>query len=253
MTMTVGTGPFGHKPGGEFNIDVPKRGVEYLEPFPRHIRALLGGDVVVDSRRVMLMHRQHSLPVWCFPPDDVRMDLLGEDAHVVEDGLGEGLTEVRWDAVDKWLEEEDEVISHPRDPYHRIDIRTTRRHVVVALDGETLAESSETVVLFEAALPPRWYFATADVRADLVPHPDLATSCAYKGWATYFDVPVLDRVEPFLAWHYEDPLEGMERVLGRVCFFNERVDVSLDGELQERPRNLWSQTSWAKDHAAVKP
>jgi uncharacterized protein (DUF427 family) len=253
MTITVGTGPFGHKPGGEFNIDVPKRGVEYLEPFPRHVRALLDGEVVVDSLDVKLLHVQHSLPVWCFPTDDVRLDRLGEDAWVYEEGLAEGLAGVRWDAVDRWLEEEDEVIAHPRDPYHRIDLRETSRVVAVALDGETLAESSGALALFEASLPSRWYLPPDDVSAELVDNPDVSTACAYKGWASYHDVRVGDRLEPFLAWCYRDPLEEMGRLQGRICFFNERVDLSLDGTLQERPRNLWSRTEWAKDPAATKP
>jgi len=253
MTITVGTGPFGHKPGGEFNIDVPKRGVEYLEPFPRHVRALLDGEVVVDSLDVKLLHVQHSLPVWCFPTGDVRLDRLGDDAWVYEEGLAEGLAGVRWDAVDRWLEEEDEVIAHPRDPYHRIDLRETSRVVAVALDGETLAESSGALALFEASLPARWYLPRDDVSAELVDNPDLSTACAYKGRASYHDVRVGDRLEPFLAWCYRDPLEEMGRLQGRICFFNERVDLSLDGVLQERPRNQWSRTAWAEDPAAAKP
>lgn len=251
MTITVGTGPFGHKPAGEFNIEVPRRGVQYIEDFPRRVRAILGGETVVDSLSVKLLHEQHSLPVWCFPREDVRLDRLGDGAvRIYEDGLAEGLVGVAWDAVDVWLEEDEEVIAHPRDPYHRIDLRDTSRVVTVALDGETLAESSNAVALFEASLPPRWYVPAEDVRVELVANPEVRTGCAYKGWASYDDVRVGDRLERVLAWHYEDPLEGMERIVGKVCFFNERVDLSLDGELQERPRNLWSRLQWA-DEASV--
>lgn len=249
--MTVGSGPFGHRPGGEFNIDVPRRGVQYLEDFPRRVRALTSGKVVVDSLGVKLLHEQHSLPVWCFPREDVRLDRLSEDgAWIYEDGLAEGLVGVRWDAVDQWLEEDEEVLFHPRDPYHRIELRDTSRLVTVALDGETLAESSNSVALFEASLPTRWYMPVEDVRAELVANPDVRTGCAYKGWASYDDVRVGQRLEPFLAWHYEDPLEGMERIGGGICFFNERVDLSLAGELQERPRTQWSGTGWAKAQSA---
>lgn len=251
MTITVGSGPLGHKPGGEFNIEVPRRGVQYLEDFPRHIRALTSGEVVVDSLGVKLLHEQHSLPVWCFPREDVRLDGLGEDdTWIYEDGLAEGLVGVRWDAVEKWLEEDEEVISHPRDPYHRIDLRATSRLVTVALDGETLAESSSALALFEASLPARWYMPAEDVHAELVANPDVRTGCAYKGWASYHDVHVGERLEPLLAWWYEDPLEGLERIRGRICFFNERVDLSLDGELQERPRNQWMRLGWAKEPSA---
>src|SRR6266849_4575947 len=117
MTMTVGSGPFGHRPGGEFNFEAPREGMQYLEAFPRRVRALAGGEVVVDSLGVKMLHEQHRLPVWCFPREDVRLDLLGEGAWVYEDGLAEGLVGVRWDAAERWLEEEEEVIVHPRDPY----------------------------------------------------------------------------------------------------------------------------------------
>ena len=250
MTLTVGSGPLGHRPGGRFNVEMPRRGIQYLEDFPRHVRALKDGQVVVDSLDVKLLHEQHTLPVWCFPPEDVRLDALGGAARTYDEGLAEGLVTVDWEAVDQWLEEEEEVISHPRDPYHRIDLRATSRLVRVELDGETLAESGGAIALFEASLPPRWYLPTGDVRAELIDNPAVRTGCAYKGWASYHDVRVGNRVEPVLAWHYEDPLEGMERIRGMICFFNERVDLSLDGELQERPRNQWSRTTWAGEESA---
>jgi uncharacterized protein (DUF427 family) len=251
MTMTVGSGPFGHRPAGSFNFDIPAGGIQYLEPFPRRIRAFARGELVVNSVNVRMLYEQHRLPVWCFPPEDVRMEQLeGEAAWVYEDGLAEGLVGIRWDAVDQWLEEDEEVIVHPRDPYHRIELRDTSRHVEVALDGETLAASSEAIVLFEASLPARWYLSADDVSAELIPNPDVRTGCAYKGWASYYDVGVGDRVEQVLAWHYEEPLGGMERIRGRVCFFNERVDLRLDGELQERPRTQWSSSDWAREEWA---
>jgi uncharacterized protein (DUF427 family) len=250
MTLTVGSGPLGHRPGGRFNVEMPRRGIQYLEDFPRHVRALKDGQVVVDSLDVKLLHEQHTLPVWCFPPEDVRLDALGGAARTYDEGLAEGLVTVDWEAVDQWLEEEEEVISHPRDPYHRIDLRATSRLVRVGLDGETLAESASAIALFEASLPPRWYLPPEDVRAELTDNPAVRTGCAYKGWASYHDVRVGDRVEPVLAWHYEDPLEGMERIRGMICFFNERVDLSLDGEPQDRPQNQWSRTRWAEGSSA---
>ncbi len=245
--MTVGSGPFGHRPGGRFNFEAPQRGMQYLEEFPRRIRALAAGEVVVDSVGVKLLHEQHRLPVWCFPSEDVRRDALGGGAWIYEGGLAEGLAGIRWDAVDTWLEEDEEVIVHPRDPYHRLEPRDTSRQVKVALDGETLAASSDALVLFEASLPARWYLSLEDVSAELVPNPDAHTGCAYKGWASYFDVRIGDRVERALAWRYDDPLEGMERIRGRVCFFNERVELTVDGEPQEQPRTRWSTTGWLRD------
>jgi uncharacterized protein (DUF427 family) len=247
MTMTVGTGPFGHRPAGRFNFDVPAEGIQYLEAFPRRIRALNGGEVVVDSVHVQMLYEQHRLPAWCFPSEDVQLGALGEGAWVYEGGLAKGLAGVRWDAVDRWLEEEEEVIVHPRDPYHRLELRDTSRQVEVALAGQTLAGSTAPVALFETSLPVRWYFDADEISAELAENPDARTGCAYKGWASYLDVRVAGRVEPALAWHYDDPLDGMERIRRRICFFNERVDVIVDGELQDKPRSQWSRTDWLQD------
>jgi uncharacterized protein (DUF427 family) len=247
VTLTVGNGPFGHRPAGRFNFEPPGKGVQYLEVFPRRIRALAGGEVVVDSVGVRMLHEQHRLPVWCFPPEDVRRDALGDGAWLYEEGLATGLVGICWDAVDQWLEEEEEVIAHPRDPYHRIELRDTSRGVQVTLDGETLAASSSPLALFEASLPPRWYFDPKDVRVELAPNPNIRTACAYKGWASYFDARLAGRVEPALAWQYEEPLEGMERIRGRVCFFNERVELTVDGVRQEQPRTRWSTTDWVTE------
>jgi uncharacterized protein (DUF427 family) len=242
--MTVGSGPFGHRPAGRFNIDLPARGIQYLEAFPRRIRGFVAGELVVDSVNVSMLHEQHRLPVWCFPPDDVRVDVLGNGAWVHEEGLAAGLVGIRWDAVDRWLEEDEEVIVHPRDPYHRLELRDTSRHVEVALDGEKLAGSVSPLVLFETSLPARWYFAPDETAAQLIPSEHPRTGCAYKGWASYFDVRVAGRVERALAWHYPDPLPGMERIRGRICFFNERVELTVDGERQQQPRTRWSTTDW---------
>jgi uncharacterized protein (DUF427 family) len=245
MTMTVGSGPFGHRPAGRFNFEPPREGMQYIEPFPRRVRALVGDEVVVDSLGVRMLHRQHQLPVWVFPPEDVRTEALDDDdTWVHEDGLAAGLIGIRWDAAERWLEEDEEVIVHPRDPYHRVEVRESSRQVTISLDGETLAESEHPIALFETGLPTRWYLAPDDVRAEISPNRDVLTGCAYKGWASYWDVTVGDRTEPFLAWTYEDPLHEVDRVKGRICFFNERVDLAVDGEVEERPRTAWSGTDW---------
>jgi uncharacterized protein (DUF427 family) len=250
MTLTVGTGPFGHHPGGEFDFD-PPRSVQYLEDSPRRIRGLAGDQVAVDSRRVKMLHESRRLPVWCFPREDVRADLVpGDAAWVYQEGLAKGLVGIRFEALDRWLEEDEEVIVHPRDPYHRIDIRESSRRIVVGLDGETLAESTSALALFEAGLPTRWYMPREDVRPQLAANDELRTGCAYKGFASYYDVEVGERVEPFLAWCYPDPLEGMDRITGRVAFFNERVDLTVDGEPQARPATQWSGSDWVSERLA---
>jgi uncharacterized protein (DUF427 family) len=123
------------------------------------------------------------------------------------------------------------VFVHPRDPYTRIDLLRSDREVRVSLEGELLAESRDAVVLFETGLPPRWYLPLEDVLAELEPS-DTVTRCPYKGTASYYSVKGGERD---LAWYYAEPFAEVGRIAGLVCFFNERVDLWLDGELQDRP------------------
>ena len=234
MSLTVGSGPFGQRPAGRFNFDAPREGVAYLEDSPRWIRARLDREVVVDSRRAKLLHEHARLPVFLFPEDDVRLDLLPEDAVRRRD---EGLVEVDWAAVDEWLEEEEPLIGHARDPYHRIDVRRTSRHVRVSVNGDDVADTRRARVLFETGLPPRWYIPEEDVRMELLRPSDKQTTCAYKGHASYWSVGDEDD----LVWTYREPLTDALEVKDHLAFFNERVDLEVDGELQERPITQWSR------------
>jgi uncharacterized protein (DUF427 family) len=277
MGLMTGTGPFGRQPAGAFNFEPPPPGrAVYLEPTPKRIRVVVGGEVVADSRRAFLLHESGHQPVYYFPPDDVRADVLEpSDRHthcpkkgdasywtirvgeqVVQDGAWyypeilpdapealRGLIAFYWNRMDAWFEEDEEVYGHPRDPYHRIDTRPTSRVIRVLLDGEVLAETTRAVALFESNLPVRWYMPIEDVQASLVPT-DKVTYCPYKGCASYYSVGE----EEDLVWHYEDPLPDALNVRGMVCFFNERVDIELDGEVQERPESPWSHGVKAAAH-----
>ena len=273
MGMMTGNGPFGREPAGRFNFDPPPPGQAlYLEPTPKRIRVDDGGETVADSRRAMLLQESGHQPIYYFPPQDVRADVLepsdrrtrcpkkGEASYytiragesVVEAGAWyypeplagapdiKGLIAFYWNRMDGWLEEDEEVFVHPRDPYHRIDIIRTDRHIRVSLDGQLLAETREAMALFESNLPARWYLPANDIVAELEPT-DTITHCPYKGAATYHAVR-LDSGEAAkdLVWCYSDPLPESVRIKGLHCFFNERVDVELDGELQERPASPWS-------------
>src|SRR5262249_53976088 len=129
---------------------------------------------------------------------------------------------------------------HPRDPYHRIDIVGSRRHVRVEVDGVTLAESRSPMALFETGLPPRWYLPLTDLRLDLMHPSDRITHCPYKGAATYLTAEVNGASYPNLVWIYRSPLAESQKIAGMACFYNEKVDLYLDGELQERPRTPFS-------------
>jgi uncharacterized protein (DUF427 family) len=232
MTLTIGTGPFGQKPAGSFDFDPPES-VTYVEDFPRWMRARLGGETVADSKRTKLLHRSGTLPVILFPEEDVRLDLVPDEA--VRRPGPEGLVELDWNAMDEWLEEDEVAFGHVRDPYHRIDVRPTSRRVRASLHGETLAESTRTVALFETSLPTRWYFPPEDVRTDLLRPSDTRTTCAYKGQASHWST---ERDED-VGWTYEKPEREVAPIEGRIAFYNERVELEVDGERQERPRTPW--------------
>ena len=270
--MMTASGPLGRKPAGSFNFEAPAPGTAlYIEPSPKRVRVEVAGEIVADSRNVTLVSESGLQPVYYFPPEDVRAELLEpSDRHTtcpkkgeasyksirVGDALVEngawyypdpipgaeplaGLIAFYFDRMDRWYEEDEEVFVHPRDPYHRVDVLRTSRHVRVSLNGETLAESRGAVALFETSLPTRWYLPREDVSATLLDS-DKVTRCPYKGEATYHSVQLGDgEVETDLIWVYADPLPGVAKIAGRLCFFNERVDVELDGEPQERPESPW--------------
>jgi len=150
-----------------------------------------------------------------------------------------GYVALDFSGFDQWRDEDEPLVAHPRDPFHRIDVLASSRHLRVELDGALLAESRHPMLLFETALPPRYYLPRDDVRVDLRPS-ERRTWCAYKGQASYWS-PVVDG-HPLgdLAWSYEDPLHEAERVRRLVAFFDERVDVTVDGVRLPRPVTPWS-------------
>jgi len=142
-------------------------------------------------------------------------------------------------AFDAWYEEDELTVAHPRDPFHRIDVLPSSRHVRVELDGHVLAESSRPVLLFETMLPTRYYLPRDDIRAELTPSAT-RTYCAYKGQASYWSATAGDRVVPDLAWTYQQPRHDAAQVRGLIAFFAERLDVTVDGERTDRPITPWS-------------
>jgi uncharacterized protein (DUF427 family) len=280
MSLTMGSAPFGHAPAGEFNFEVPDRAVLWFEKSSRRVRGVLGGETVVDSRRVRLLHESRHLPVWYFPREDVRMDLLepselvtrcphkGEASHfTVRAGDREeadagwaypepideapplaGHVAFHWRAMDTWLEEDEEVHVHPRDPYHRVDVLDTSRHVRVLLDGEVLAETTRAKALFESGLPTRWYIPAADCRDEVLEACDVTTACPYKGEAEYRSARLDGREELAVAWTYRDPLREVAPIAGHWCFFQERegLAVEVDGEAEPSVPTPYRDDAWAR-------
>ena len=177
-----------------------------------------------EGRGADLTAGKHNRPGAGFLPADA--DLAG---YVVLD----------FSAFDAWYEEDELNLAHPRDPFHRVDVLPSSRHVRVELDGHVLAESSRPALLFETMLPTRYYLPRDDIRAELTPS-GTRTYCAYKGQASYWSVAAGDRVVPDIAWAYQQPLHDAAQVRGLVAFFNERLDVIVDGEPSERPITPWS-------------
>jgi uncharacterized protein (DUF427 family) len=142
--------------------------------------------------------------------------------------------------MDAWFEEDDEVYGHPRDPYKRVDVLHSSRHVRVLVAGALVAETRRPSLLFETGLPTRYYVPKADVRMDLLVPTETQTRCPYKGLATYYAVRVAATVVPDVAWCYRHPIPECGKIENLVCFFNERVDLYVDGELPPRPQTRWS-------------
>ena len=150
-----------------------------------------------------------------------------------------GLVVLDFTAFDAWYEEDERNVAHPRDPFHRIDVLPSSRRVRVELDGQVLAESARPMLLFETLLPTRYYLPRADVVAELTASPT-RTWCAYKGQASYFSPVVAGREVPDLAWTYEDPRHDAGPVRDLVAFFDEKIDMIVDGKPQPRPVTPWS-------------
>jgi len=253
---------------GEENLGAGQHRV-HVEPSPRHVRVRFNGEIVADSKRALLLRETGHLPVYYFPPEDVRQDLLEptelhtrcpykREASYWTIRVGDreardamwgyldplpGREDIRgyrafyWNRVDAWYEEDEEIFEHPRDPYHRVDVLHSSRHIRVEIGGRTVAESRRPRVLFETGHPTRYYLPVEDVRMDLLEDSDRQTTCAYKGFASYWHVGDEDDI----AWTYLDPLHDALPVKGMIAFFNERVELEVDGELRERPQTQWSR------------
>ena len=208
--------------------------LDRLVDSPRWIRARRGDETVADSRRTKLLYPEGQvIPRHVFPEEDVRLDLVPDEAITRHEG---GLIEIDFGFPDQWLEEDEELIGHARDPFKRIDSRMTSRHIRVSIGGQTVADTRRAVALFETGLPTRWYIPRDDVSAELIRNATHHTICAYKGHATHWDVAG----EKAIAWSYKLPLNDAVPVRSMIAFYNERADIEVDGELEEPPRTQWS-------------
>jgi len=199
--------------------------IDRIEPTPKWIRGMVGDRTVVDTRSAQLVWENPYYPSWFVPADDVNESSLSISTI---DELPD-YVKVDWASVEKWFEEDVEVFVHPRDPYSRVDALRSSRHVVVRIDGTEVANSSDSVILYETGLPPRYYLPPADVRLDLLTPTETSTGCPYKGTARYWSVNVGDTEHTDVVWGYDDPLPESAPVKGMLCFYNEKVDIEIDG------------------------
>jgi uncharacterized protein (DUF427 family) len=245
------------------------RGSVRIAPAAKRVRAYLGGELVADSVAPILVWEKPSYPTYYFASGDVRAELVptGEVVHSPSRGDAQvydvvtasrkaagaasryhaspveplrDLVRLQWAAMDEWFEEDEPVYVHPRDPYTRVDILGSSRHVVVDVDGVTVADSLRPHILFETGLPPRYYLPQTDLRMELLRPSDTVTRCPYKGTATYWDVMVGETVHKDLVWCYRTPLPESQKIAGLACFYNEHVDLYVDGVKQDRPRTPFS-------------
>jgi uncharacterized protein (DUF427 family) len=220
--------------------DYPKMLVDagHVQPAPRRVRGTKGTAVVFDTTNALYLWEWPNYPQYVIPLADVdQAHLPGLRHRVLHDGPAAGHVRFSWEALDAWFEEDEEVFVHPRNPYTRVDAVRSSRAVRVELDGITLAASSAPVLVFETGLPTRFYLdRTAIDFMHLVPT-DTVTACPYKGrTSAYWSVRTPAGTYDDLAWSYDFPTRALSPIAGLVAFYNERVDLVVDGERLERPR-----------------
>jgi uncharacterized protein (DUF427 family) len=209
----------------------------HVEPAPRRVRGVAGGHVVFDTVDALYLWEWPNYPQYAIPLADVDAERLDGLRHrVLRDGPAAGHVRFSWDALDAWYEEDEEVFVHPRNPYTRVDALRSARPIRVERDGVLLAESASTIMVFETGLPTRYYLDRGSVDfGHLVPS-DTVTACPYKGRTSgYWSVRSGDALHEDLAWSYDFPTRALSPIAGLVAFYNEQVDITLDGRPLERP------------------
>lgn len=262
MGLSWQQGPLSARSTGRFLVEqpLPER-LLFAEPLRRRMRVRLGDEWIADSEDVVLLHEPGHYPLAYFPIGDVKADALrrtdrttrhpelGTTAwftvtagdrgveraawqHVeVPDHAGELRDRVAfaWRAMDAFYEEDERIVGHAADPYHRNDIRATSRHLLVRDGDRVVAETHQPIVLYESGFAPRWYVPREDVdEAALTPVAD-QTFCPYKGLASYYDIGEHDHA----AWSYLDAWPEVGRVRGLVSFEPDKIEVYLDGKRLE--------------------
>jgi len=247
----------------------------HITQSPRHVRVMFGGETIANSKRVKLVREPDILPAYYFPGADVRTDLFvpspnkvgssekGEASYwsircgnkTAENGAWSILNPApeasaikdhfafEWSQMDKWMEEDEEIFKHARDPYKRVDAMPSARHVRVVIDGQTVADTRRPHLVFETNHPVRYYIPQEDVRMDILIPSATTSRCPYKGAASYWSVQLGNETFADLVWGYMDPIAECPKIKELVCFFHEcGCDIYVDDELIPRPQTKWARS-----------
>src|SRR5215467_6416827 len=258
MGLSWQQGPLSPGAIGRFLVPepIPKR-LLYVEPLRRRMRVRFGGNWIADSESALLLFEPGHYPMAYFPATDISPNTLHNTEHTTRHpDLGltswyavqvgeqkaqrgawqhidlpayasdlQGRVAFAWPAMDAFYEEDERIVGHAADSYHRIDIRQTSRHLVVRCGERLVADSTRPLVLYESGFAPRWYVPRADIEAALLTPVEGQTFCPYKGLASYYDIGDAHRA----AWSYENAWTEVARICGLVSFEPDKVAVSLDG------------------------
>ena len=242
-----------------------------FEPSPRRVRVYFNNQLIAESKQMMLLRETNHLPLYYFPKKDVQMDFLIPSDHSTHSDhkgdsvfwdlqVGEKLAKnaafsflnpadngpklenyiaFKWNSIDSWFEEDEEVFVYARDPYKRVDVLHSSRHIKVLIDDTVIAETGRPRLLFETGLPVRYYFSKHEVRMELLEHSETLTRCPYKGEAQHYAIKIGDKLHKDLAWSYRFPTLECTKVQGLIGFLNEKVDIYEDDKLLARPKSPW--------------
>ncbi|KAI3615050.1 hypothetical protein WG66_016924 [Moniliophthora roreri] len=232
----------------------------HIEPCLKRVRALFGGQFIIDTHKAKLVWEHAYYPFYYFPREEVQDQYLqgkktGSDGVEMYDivvgkhtapqavtvftqGKLAGLLKIDFRAMDAWFEEDEQVFVHPKDPYKRVDVLQSSRHVRVEVNGVEVANTHKPRFLYETGLPVRTYIPKTDCKIGLLVPSDLTTECPYKGTANYYNILISPNESPVsnVVWWYRNPNLECAAVQGFVAFYDEKVDVWIDGEKQERPK-----------------
>ncbi|KAI0368682.1 DUF427-domain-containing protein [Pilatotrama ljubarskyi] len=241
----------------------------HTESSPKRVRVLFGGEYIVDTTDALLVWLKPNYPYYFFKTKDVPQKYLvdafqSQKHHIYDIVVGnrraeaaatvysddelEGLIQIEFSVMDAWFEEDEQIYVHPKDPYKRVDVLQSSRHVRIEINGVEVANTTRPRLLFETSLPVRYYIPKPDCKLNRLIPSETTTQCPYKalysllaGIANYYNVQLPSgEVVQDIVWWYRTPQLECAEIKGCVAFYDEKVDVFVDGVLQPRPESPWA-------------